>query len=293
MGEFFALACAAVWGLAVVFFRRAGETAPPLALNTFRSLISTVLFLVTLLVQGKPLLGDASAEDWIRLTASGVIAIAVADTLFHASLNRIGAGLNAIVDTLYSPFVIVFALVMLGETVGPMQLGGMVLIIGGVVVATRVDTPVGLTRRGLVTGVLLGIASMATLAFGIVLAKPALVHSDVIWATAVRQVASLAVLLPVAALHPDRRAYWAALKPQRSWRFLVPGSVLGSYVALSLWIAGMKYTAVGTAAVLNQTSTIYILVFASLFLGERFSRRKAAAAALALAGVVLVLAPWR
>ncbi|HPF70219.1 MAG TPA: DMT family transporter [Candidatus Krumholzibacteria bacterium] len=293
MGEFYALACAVVWGLAVVFFRRSGETVPPLAMNLFRSLVSLLLFAVTMLVRRQPLLPEAPAEDYVRLLASGVIAIALADTLFHASLNRIGAGLNAIVDTLYSPFVIVFAYLLLGEKAGPWQLGGMALIIGGVMVATRVDLPAGTTRRSMAAGIALGGVSMATLAFGIVIAKPALERADVVWATAVRQVASVAVLLPAALIHPSRRAYLAALRPQRAWRFTVTGSVLGSYIALMLWIAGMKYTAVGRAAVLNQTSTIAILAFAALFLGERFDRRKAVAATLALLGVILVLAPWR
>lgn len=293
MGEIYALTCAAVWGLAVVFFRRSGETVPPLAMNLFRVGLSTVLFLATLAARGQPLVGVAPAADYLRLAASGVIAIAVADTLFHACLNRVGAGINAIVDTLYSPFALFFAYLLLGERIGPWPAAGMVLIIGGVLVATRVQAPAGTGGRTLAAGVLLGVGSMAALAFGIVLAKPALERGDVLWATTVRQVASLAVLLPAVLLHPHRRRYLRALRPAASWRFTVPGTVLGSYVSLLFWIAGMKHTAVGKAAVLNQTSTIYILVFASLFLGERFTRRKAAAAVLALAGVVCVVTPWR
>ncbi len=292
MGELYALTCAVVWALAVVFFRRSGETVPPLALNLFRVGVSSVLFMATLAVRGQPLLGVAPLGDYLRLAASGLIAIALADTLFHACLNRVGAGINAIVDTLYSPFVICFAFAMLGERIGPWQVAGMVLIIGGVLVATRVEAPAGTSRRTLVIGILLGVASMATLSFGIVLAKPALEHNDVLWATTVRQLASLAGLLPAALLQRQRWRTLAVFRPSASWRFTLPGTVLGSYAALLFWIAGMKHTAVGTAAVLNQTATIYILVFASLFLGERFTRRKAGAAALALAGVVLVLRPW-
>jgi drug/metabolite transporter (DMT)-like permease len=54
------------------------------------------------------------------------------------------------------------------------------------------------------------------------------------------------------------------------------------------WIAGMKFTDTGTAAILNQTSTIFILVFASLFLHEPFTLRRSIAAALAFAGILMV-----
>jgi drug/metabolite transporter (DMT)-like permease len=50
----------------------------------------------------------------------------------------------------------------------------------------------------------------------------------------------------------------------------------------------MKYTQAGVAAILNQTSSIHILIFASLFLREPFTRFKLAAAILAVGGVLMV-----
>jgi len=292
MGEISALTCAMLWALAVVFFRKSGETTPALALNLFRATVSTILFLITMAVTDRPLLGVAGVRDWGVLMVSGVIAIGVADTLFHACLNRVGAGINAIIDTAYSPFMMLFAFTLLGESMGPWEIGGMLLIISGVFTSTRVAPPPGTSRRSLIIGILLGLGAMASLSFGIVIAKPVLERSDVIWATTVRQLGSLVILVPAALLAPERRRYLQVFRPQASWRFSLPGTILGSYLALMFWIAGMKYAEVGTAAVLNQTSTIYILVFASLFLKERFTRRKALAAGLALAGVLLVMRPW-
>ena len=50
MGEFFSLVCALMWGCAVIFFRLAGLTVPPLALNLFRVTVSSLLFLITMAV---------------------------------------------------------------------------------------------------------------------------------------------------------------------------------------------------------------------------------------------------
>ncbi len=291
MGEFFSLVCALMWGCAVIFFRLAGLTVPPLALNLFRVTVSSLLFLITMAVTRTPLLHAAPLRDYLILMFSGVIAIAVSDTLFHMSLNRVGAGLNAVVDALYSPFMVLTAFLMLGERLGPRDLVGMVLIITGVVVATRVKPPAGASRRTLVVGILIGAGAMATLAFGIVMAKPVLERSDVLWSTAVRQLGALAALVPAAVISPGRRGIWSVFRPRRVWRYSLPGTVMGSYLALLFWIAGMKYTRAGTAAILNQTSTIYILILATLVLHEPFTRRKALAASLALGGVMLVLRP--
>lgn len=292
MGEFYASACAVMWAFAVIFFRKSGLTVPPLSLNLFRVVISSGFFLATLAVRGEALLAPVPVRDYVILMFSGVLAIAVADTLFHMSLNRVGAGINAIVDALYSPFTVFFAFVMLGERLSGWDFGGMVLILGGVILASSVRLPAGVPRRGLVMGILLGVASMAFLAFGIILAKPVLERSDVLWATTIRQLGALLALAPAALLRGDRAAVWGVFRPQASWRFALPGTLFGSYLSLLFWIAGMKYTRAGTAAILNQTSTIYILVLATFFLHEPFTRRKAAACALALGGIVLVIRPW-
>lgn len=291
MGEFFALAAALVWAGAVILFRKSGETVPPLALNLFRVSVSSVLFVIVLGLTDRPLLGVAPLGDYLILMASGIIAIALSDTLFHMCLNRVGAGVNAIVDTLYSPFIVVCAWFMLGERLGRAQLGGMALIVGAVLLATRVAPPPGGDRRQLLSGVLIGVGAMASLAFGIVLAKPVLNDADVVWATAVRQFGSLLVLVPATLIHPGRRRLWAVFRPHYSWRFSLPGTVMGSFLALMFWIASMKLTAAGTAAILNQTSTIYILLMASLFLKEPFSWRRGLAALLALVGILLVVGP--
>jgi drug/metabolite transporter (DMT)-like permease len=134
----------------------------------------------------------------------------------------------------------------------------------------------------------LGFFSMVTVALGIVIAKPVLNRSPVLWATTMRQIGALAVLVPVALALPERRAIFEVFRPARNWRFTVPGTLLGSYLALIFWIGGMKYSNAGPAAILNQTSSIYVLIFASIFLKEPFTARKVAASVLAIAGIAMV-----
>lgn len=142
--------------------------------------------------------------------------------------------------------------------------------------------------RTLLKGTLMGMAAMAAIALGVVVAKPVLERQPVLWSTAVRQLGALAVMLPAALISPQRRRYLGTFRPDASWRFSLPASILGSYLALLFWLAGMKYTQAGAAAILNQTSTIYVLILASFFLHEPFTRRKLAASALAIAGILMV-----
>ena len=287
MGELYALVSAVVWAFAVILFKRSGETVPPFALNLYRALISLVLVLVTMLALRESLVSGAPLRDYLILFLSGIIGIAISDTLFHRSLNIVGAGITAIVDCLYSPFVVIIAFLAIGERFGSWQVIGMIFIIAAVLFAARHDPPPGTTRRQLVIGILWGVLAMLTLAIGIVIAKPVLDRSSVLWATSMRLIGCVAVMLPIGLLSRGRRDVIRAFTPSRSWRFTLSGAVV-AYTALVIWIAGMKYTQAGIAAILNQTNTIYVLIFASIFLGEPFTRRKLGAAALAVAGILMV-----
>jgi len=288
MGELYALAAAITWGLAVILFKKSGETVAPFALNLFRVVVSLVVLLPLLLATGQGLFRPAPATDYLILALSGIIGIALSDTLFHRALNMIGAGIMAVVDCLYSPFVLLFAWLLLGEMLTLRQALGMVLVITGVFVASRHRPPAHLTPRRLVLGILLGAGAMATVSFAIVIAKPVLERHPVVWATTVRQIACVVVMVPTALLSRRRRAILGVFRPRRDWRYSATGTLLGSCLALLFWIAGMKYAQASLVAILNQTSTIYVLIFATLFLREPFTRRKGLAAAFAVAGILLV-----
>jgi drug/metabolite transporter (DMT)-like permease len=289
MGYFFALLTAVIWAAAVILLKRSGESVSPFALNIFRVVVSTALLLPTLVLAGQAF-WPGSLRDVLILFASGIIAIAISDTLFHMSLNIVGAGISSVIDCLYAPLTVLFAAAVLGERLRTLQLLGMALVVVGVFTAAKHEPPRGVTPRQLTLGVVWGVLAMITLAFGIVIAKPVLNHSPVLWATTMRQVGCLCVMGPAALLSPRRREILTVLRPSRAWRFSLPAAVLGSYLALLCWIAGMKYTKVGAAAILNQSSTIYVLILAAVFLKEPFTRRKSLAALLAAAGIALVIA---
>lgn len=291
-GEFYAAATALLWAFAVVLFRRSGESIPPLALNLFKGAVGLGLFLVTLPILGVPFFPpDRTVADWVTLGASGILGIAVADTLFFESLNRLGAGRSAIVDCLYSPMVVLCSFVYLREDMGPGLWVGMALMSGAILVGAwqpAEQAPTEQLRRSLRGGVILGALSMLTMAVGIVLAKPILDRSDPWWATTVRLSAGVAVLTVQGMLPRHRASVLRAFRPNRAWRVAVPGAVIGAYAALILWILGFKYAETTVASVLNQLSTVFVLVLATLFLKEPLTRRKVAAILMGFAGGLVV-----
>lgn len=294
-GELCALLAAMVWAVALVLFRTSGLSVPPISLNLFKNTIGLLLLAVTLLVRREPfgLPLDVALADIGVLGVSGILGIAVADTLFFYALNRVGVGILSVVDCSYTPFVIVCSWLLLGERLEPHHYVGVVLILGGVLLASGHAPPPGSARAQLLPGILAGAGAMASMALAIVYAKPVLERTSVYWATFVRLLIGHAALVLFALIRGRPRETFRIFRPGPAWRSALPGAVLGTYVSLLLWVAGFKYASASVAAVLNQTSVIFAILLAALLLREPLTRRKIAAAALAFGGVLLVtMYPW-
>ncbi|NLH76791.1 MAG: DMT family transporter [Acidobacteria bacterium] len=291
-GEILALASGLAWAVAVILFRVSGRRIPPIGLNLAKNLLALVLIVPTLLVLGESLAPSVPLATTGLLLLSGVLGIAVSDTLFFHALNRLGAGLTAIVDCFYSPFVIALSFVLLGERLTPIQLLGAGLVVSAVLTLSKEGKIEKLDRRDLVLGIVYGILAMFFVAFGIVMVKPVLGGVSVYWATFVRIAGGAAALVALLPFLRGRRAILAPLFERRNWKALVPASFFGSYLSLILWMGGMKYAKASVASVLNQLNTIFIVVIAAVVLKEKLTGWKLLAVALALVGAYLASMPF-
>ncbi|MFQ5462294.1 MAG: DMT family transporter [Phycisphaerae bacterium] len=292
VGKISALAAAFTWSLALILFKRSGETLHPLALNAFKNTVGLLLLMATLVFAGEDLtvLVTAPPGDLCILILSGIVGIAVADTLLFHSLNLLGVGLLTIAECAYAPSVVAVAWFFLGERITAYQYIGGALILLAVLLCAGHNPPMGRTRGQVLGGMALGLTAIMLMAIGIVVAKPVLEDSPLILASTLRLAGGSLILIVWMAVRPDRARYFAVFRPTRVWRICIPASVLGTYLAMIFWVAGFKYGQAGVAAVLNQTSTILALVFATLILKEPFTKRKATAAIVALAGVIIITA---
>ncbi|PIQ37514.1 MAG: EamA family transporter, partial [Lysobacterales bacterium CG17_big_fil_post_rev_8_21_14_2_50_64_11] len=107
LGEILSLSSAVVWAVGVILYRRLGDTLPPLRLNFLKNMVVlAALMPITLWAEGFAL-PALSAVEWALVLGSGVLGIAVADTLYFGALNALGAGRMGIIGNLYSPLVVV------------------------------------------------------------------------------------------------------------------------------------------------------------------------------------------
>ncbi len=292
LGEILALASGLAWAVAVVLFRVSGRSIHPVGLNLGKNVLGLALIAPTVLLLGESLLPSVPFSTTGLLLLSGVLGIAVSDTLFFHALNRLGASLTAIVDCFYSPFVIAFSFVLLGERLSLVQLGGAALVVSAILTVSKEGKLERIGRKDLALGIVYGILAMFFVALGIVMVKPVLGSVSVVWATLVRMAGgtvALALLVPVLR---SRRSVLSPLFNRRNWKVLFPAAFFGSYLSLILWTGGMKYAKASVAAVLNQLNTIFIVIIAAVFLKERLTGWKVLAVVLAFVGAYLASNPF-
>ncbi len=291
LGEICAVSAALTWSVSVVLFKRS-EDASPQAINLFKNVSASLLLALTLPVFGLGLELDRSASDWALLITSGVLGIAVADTLVFMALRRLGAGLLAVVDCIYAPVIVTLGVFVLGERLSPAFFAGALLVVGGVFLAS-LSSARGVRRvalsRDVKRGILYGVTGIAAMAVGVVLAKPVLERGHLVEVSLVRLLAGVMGQLLWMTLVPSQRPALKVLVPAPVWRTLLPASFLGSYVAMLLWLGGFKWTSASTASVLNQLSSVFTLALARFYLKEPVSGRRALGAAAAVAGAAIIL----
>ncbi len=290
IGKIFALTCAFLWAVAVILFKKSGEVISPIGLNIFKSVVTLILFIPVLIIAGIPLVPEnVTTSDITILLLSGLLGIALSDTLFFKALNMLGAGLTAIVDCFYIPSVLILSWIFLGSPVMILEISGAILVIAAILIATLKVKNGGVGDRKIAMGIFYGGSAMFIMGISIILMKPILDKTSILWVTEIRIIAGAAGLLLFLFLGKNSGEVIRSLLNKKNWKYALPGSFIGNFMAMTLWIAAFKLTTVNSAAILNQVNTIFIVIMASLILKEKFTLRKLFATILGFSGCLIIL----
>ena len=287
-GDIFAILTALCWSLGVIFFQVSGRILGSLQISLLKNIIGVIGFIGFLAVQGDEFPLFTYHDLWIMII-SGTFGVAVGDLFFLASLRRLGAGLNAIVSTAYSPTVFLLAFFMFGEVISLQAYFGGVLVITGIIIGT-LEIPKDRGRENIAWGVLYGFTAQALTAFSVLLLKPIMETHPVVPIALVRFSTGALLSIGFLVFAKGLPALRETMKQGFKHPPLIMGSILGTFLSVIFWLAGYKYTLAGRAAIYNQLSTIFIILLAAIFLKEAMTRRKWLAVSCALSGALLVSA---
>ena len=290
VGDLYAIGSALVWSFSVILMRVAGYQIPPIPLTFFKSCVALFLLIITLILFGESLFVDVSGYEYLRLIISGAVGISIADAMIAASLNRLGASLQALADCAYTPVITLVGFFMFGEMLSGWEIIGGLLVVSGVFAGAVMKAEVA-TKKDLMIGILLAASAHAIMGVGILMVRDIYREESVIWVTSFRfLVAVVAMLIYGYFRWPGnlKKRLFMGFYRVDMWRTIIPMALLGPFLATLFWIAGFKYLEAGRAAIYNQLSTAFIILLAYFFLGEKLTKRKMLGVVLALTGASIV-----
>ena len=288
-GEFFALSSAMVWALAVILFRRSGETLPAFELNLFKNCFGLVLLIPTILLVNGLELPEYTSFELLLVIVSGLFGIAVADTWYLKALNTMGASRTGIVSSLFSPFVIFLSAIFLGERLVSWQWLGFVLVMSGVLLVTWRSHRSAVDAADVKRGVLYGVGAVFMMAVGVVMVKDVLETRSFLWTVELRIVGGVSGMMIYIFINSQWQSVKRNFSKPQPWATVMFASFLGAYFALILWLAGYKLIDASVASVLNETNVAFIVFLAWLMLGEQINTRKLVGLGLTLGGVIIMM----
>jgi len=297
IGEFAALGAALLWAVSSVVYGILGQQLSPLWLNLSKGLIAIALILLTLVLTS-PILPQINLPqmEWLPLGGlilSGVVGIGLGDTAYFTTLNYLGARRTLLMENLAPPFAALLAWVFLDEILSLQAWFGIGLTLFGIawVITERTAGSI-VTHSHPLRGVGWGILSAIGQAIGSVLARSALVNSDIspLWAALIR-LYSGTICIWVLLYFAKSRSLPSARAPIWSRRLIIAIilTAFGStYLGIWLQQTSLKFSPVGISQTLIGTSPLFVLPLA-VAMGEKVSLRSLVGVLIAIAGVAILM----
>jgi len=290
-GELAALATSFFWALGPLFFTLAGRELGSVIVNRLRLLAATLmLILMHAAVTGHLLPSGALASNWFWLAASGVVGLVIGDALLFQALIMIGTRLTMLVFGLSPMIAALLAWIFLGESMGGVQILGVLVTLAGVswVVSDRPENggPGDVHAKGL----MLAVGAAAAQALGLLLARQGLVGElPALSGYLIRLGSATVVMWAITILRgSSARSFRAARARPKGAAFTLAGAVMGPLLGIWLSLLAIRYTSLGVASTLMALPPLILLPIDRIFFGIRIKPRAVWGTLLALSGVALL-----
>jgi drug/metabolite transporter (DMT)-like permease len=290
-GALAALAAALCWTLSSSVWRRLPTSLSAGQLNLLKNWLALALQAPLLLLVPWTT-GSGTRTTLGLLILSGVLGIALGDSLYFAALRRLGTRRTLTLDAGGPAVTAVAGALWLAEWPTPSQWLGVGLITAAVLLVAgqkpSLQAPLAAGGGHQATGVALALGALCCGSGGALLARAALRSDglDPLQSASVRLAAAAVVLLPLVRGMP-----WGVQRPrptQRRWPLWLLATLLGTSAGIALQQMALQQLPGALAVALLATAPVMALPLAGLE-GDRPGWAGVVAALLALAGVSCVV----
>ena len=262
--DLLALGAATCWAASGLLSAAPSKALGAIAFVRWR--MTTVTFVLWLLVALFSQLPPLAVNTWGVMVASGLVGIFVGDTLLFAAMNRLGPRRTGVLFASHALFSALLGYLFLSERLGVQAYIGAGVTVAGVMVAvawgkSKTNVSQWDSAPSTVAGVSLALLAALGQATGALIAKPALggdVGFDPVAASAVRVTAAVSALWLWRVVNPRSASAHSPL----TWTLLKQTAIsswVGMGLGMGLLLWALRDGPVGSVGVLSGLSPVLIL----------------------------------
>jgi drug/metabolite transporter (DMT)-like permease len=296
LGEIAALMTAMCFSASSIFFTMAARRFGPLVTNRLRLIVAIFLLIIThWIVFGTPIPMDAGSERWLWLGSSGIVGLAIGDLFLFQAYIILGPRMGLLFLSLSPALTTLLAWIILGETLSPGTIFGILLTLAGIVWVVLESNPkensskehIVLRQKIYVKGILAGLIAAAGQSIGMVLAKNGLTDNfPALSANVIRMTAAFFAIWVVTIIQGQVISTIKQANGQRfGMLYILGGSFFGPLIGVSLSLFAIQNTNLGIASTIIALPPIVLLPVGHFVFKETITWRAVAGTILAVSGV--------
>ena len=290
LGEFAALLTTFFWTITALSNESASHKIGSVAVNILRLVIGfAFLSIFNLIRRGFILPLDASAENWLWLSISGLIGFVFGDLFLFKSYTMIGSRFSMLIMTLVPPITAFFSFIIIGERLTLFHFFGMTLTFSGIALAIFSRSAKGekLTLKLAPRGVLYAFGGAVGQALGLVLSKFGMNDYDPFAATQIRIIAGIIGYTMLVTILARWGNVIKATRNKEGMMLTSLGAFFGPFLGVSFSLVAIKYTEAGIASTIMALVPVFIILPAVFLYKEKVTLSELLGAIVSVAGVAL------
>lgn len=279
-----ALASAASWAFCTVMFDRIGKVIPFAGITFLKGTFSIILMAFLTMFMGG--FTSLTLEEGFYLALSGIIGIAIGDTLFFRSLQDLGAKVQVLYFMLGQIVTMFLSFLVLSEVLTLWQyIGALILLIGILIVTWGKQEDHPNKRRGIIGGFL----SILCFSISTIMVKIYIGHIDVVTATFYRMVFGTIVVMFVGVTSKKIVTWVSPLRDKKILALFLLNVIVLTLGGFLLSMLAIKNISVSLASILSTTEPIFVLLFAWLINKEKATRNELVGAVVTILGLLMII----
>lgn len=282
-----ALLSSASWALGAILFKKISENVSPLGMTLAKGLIGCILMGIVYLIEG---ITSLPVNVIFILFISGIIGIAIGDTLFFASLRNLGPKIQVIFFMFGQIITAVLGVIIFREYPNITQYFGILITIIGVgsVLWSKIRSSTENISTS-IRGVIFGLLSMIFFSVSLITVKSVVNDVSTIGATFYRILAGTIGMF-IFGLFNNRVNNW--VQPFKNnikiTVFFIMSVSIVMFGGFWLSLVAIKYINIGVASALNATEPLFVLPLAYFIMKENIEIIEIFGAICTVVGVLLI-----